>query len=337
MMKSLLSFALAAGCLAAQQQAPVKLRVAEIRRDFPQADISNGVIKATLLLPDAEKGYYRATRFDWSGQVQSLQYKGHSYFGQWNPREDPKLHDSIMGPVEEFGNNALGWDEAQPGGVFVKVGVGALKKPEGNARYSSFTTYDIVDSGKWNVRKGSDFVEFTQELKDSAGYAYVYRKTVRLAKGKPVLSLEHTLRNTGQKAIETSVYEHNFYMLDGRPTGPEFVVKFPFEVKSVRSLAPLAETSGKELRYLQELQERQTAQSELTGFGASPADYDIRVENSKTGAGVRQTSDRPIARINFWSIRATVCPEAYINLRVEPGKETSWRIDYEFYTLDPAK
>ena len=141
--------------------------------------------------------------------------------------------------MEEFAAT-LGWDDAQPGGTFVKVGVGALKKPEGARPYTSFTTYDIVHSGKWSVRAGPDFVEFTQELKDVAGYAYVYRKTVRLAKDKPVMSLEHSLRNTGRKAIETGVYDHNFYMIDGRPTGPDFVVKFPFELKSARSLAPLS-------------------------------------------------------------------------------------------------
>jgi hypothetical protein len=306
-------------------------------QEFPQAEITNGSIKAKLYLPDTEKGYYRSTRFDWSGVIPSLEYKGHTFFGQWFPRYDPKVNDSIQGPVEEFSNTPpLGWDQAQPGGTFVKLGVGALKKPEGARPYTSYTTYDIVDSGKWSVRTGPDFVEFTQELKDAAGYSYVYRKTVRLAKDKPVMSLEHSLRNTGQKVIETSVYDHNFYMIDGRPTGPDFVVKFPFEVKAARSLAPLAETSGKELHFLQEFQARNTAQSDLTGYGTGPADYDMRVENRKAGAGVRQTSDHPIARINFWAPRTTVCPEAYINLRVEPGKETAWRIDYEFYTF-PAE
>jgi hypothetical protein len=311
--------------------------VPAVAQDFPRAEISNGTVRAKLLLPDPGKGYYRATRFDWSGVIESLDYQGHTYFGQWNPRYDPKINDAIMGPVEEFDSTALGWDAAQPGGVFAKIGVGALKKPEGTRPYSSFTTYEIADPGKWTVRSGADFVEFTQELKDAAGYAWVYRKTVRLAKGKPVLSLEHSLKNTGQKVLESSVYEHNFFVIDGRPTGPEFVVKFPFDVKPARNMAPLAETSGHELRYLQELRRGQTAQSELTGFGAKPEDYDFRVENRKTGAGVRQTSDRPVARINFWSVRATVCPEAYINLRVEPGKETAWRIDYEFYTLPPAQ
>jgi hypothetical protein len=28
-----------------------------------------------------------------------------------------------------------------------------------------------------------------------------------------------------------------------------------------------------------------------------------------------------------------VCPEAFIDLRIEPGKESSWRIAYEFYEV----
>ncbi|HVN82228.1 MAG TPA: hypothetical protein VMW38_24805, partial [Terriglobia bacterium] len=44
--------------------------------DFPQADISNGVIRADFFLPDPDHGYYRGTRFDWSGVISSLKYKG---------------------------------------------------------------------------------------------------------------------------------------------------------------------------------------------------------------------------------------------------------------------
>ncbi len=32
-------------------------------------------------LPDAENGMYRATRFDWSGVIGSVKYKGHEYLG----------------------------------------------------------------------------------------------------------------------------------------------------------------------------------------------------------------------------------------------------------------
>lgn len=45
--------------------------------DLPRAEISNGQITLRMHLPDARNGYYRSTRFDWSGAVYRLQYKGH--------------------------------------------------------------------------------------------------------------------------------------------------------------------------------------------------------------------------------------------------------------------
>ena len=68
--------------------------------DAPQAAISNGTLDAKLYLPDSASGYYRGTRFDWSGVIHSLRYRGHEYFGTWFERYDPKTHDAITGPVE---------------------------------------------------------------------------------------------------------------------------------------------------------------------------------------------------------------------------------------------
>jgi hypothetical protein len=302
--------------------------------DFPAAEITNGTVKAKLYLPDPAQGYYRATRFDWSGQIPDLEYKGHSYFGEWNPAPyDPKLHDAIMGPVEEFLTNGmgLGYAEAKAGGTFLKIGVGVIRKPD-EPKFQQFKTYEIVDPGKWSVQKHGDSVVFTQTVTDpSSGYAYVYTKTVKLVKGKPELVLEHRLKNIGKNAIESDVYEHNFYMLDKQAVGPDIVVRFPFEVEAAGDFRGFAETRGRELVYLKELQKGQSAQSELTGFGADPKDYNIVEENLKTGAGVRQTSDRPVVRINYWSIRSTACPEAYIHMNIAPGKDFTWKINYEFY------
>jgi hypothetical protein len=310
------------------------LALALFAAEAPQAEISSPSIHAKLLLPDADQGYYRATRFDWSGVIASLEWDGHNYFGQWFPRYDPKLHDAIMGPVEEFLTNGagLGYAEAKTGESFVKIGVGAVKKPDEKA-FRQFNTYEITDNGKWTVQKHADSVEFTQVLPDTLGYAYTYTKTVRLAKDKPELILEHRLRNTGRKVIDSSVYEHNFYMLDGQPTGPDVVVKFPFEVHAVANLNGMAETRGSEFVYLQELATGRQVYTEFKGYGDTAKDYDIRVENRKAGIGVRQTSDRPIAKLVFWSIRTTACPEAYIDMHIEPGKEFTWRITYDFYKL----
>jgi len=303
----------------------------------PQTQISSASVRATVYLPDPKDGYYRATRFDWSGVIAGLEWNGHKYFGQWFDRYDPKIHDAIMGPVEEFLTNGagLGYDEAKAGESFVKIGVGVVRKPD-ERTFRQFNTYEILDNGKWTVNHGPDWIEFTQEISGPQGYAYVYRKTLRLAKNKPELAIEHSLKNTGRKVIETSVYEHDFFMLDGQPTSPDFVLTFPFQLKAVSDLKGLAETRGKEFAYLRELQTGQTAMTELQGYGAGSGDYDIRVENRKTGAGVHQTSDRPMSKLVLWSIRTTVCPEAYISLRIEPGRESAWRIAYEFYTAAPA-
>ncbi len=299
----------------------------------PQAEISNRSVKARFYLPDPDNGYYRATRFDWSGVISSLQYAGHEYFGVWFQRYDPKINDAITGPVEEFRTNdaGLGYDAAKPGGTFIRIGVGVVRKPEERA-YRTFNTYEIVDPGGWRTRTGRDRIEFTHTLADG-GYAYVYRKTVRLEKNKPVMVIEHSLKNTGKLPIETTQYNHNFFMIDKLPIGPDVSIKFAFEPIAKANLRGLAEVRGKELVFLRELQDRQSAFTELEGFAGSAKDYDIRIENRKAGAGVRITGDRPLARFVFWSIRTTACPEPYVSLRVEPGRETKWKISYEFYTL----
>jgi len=302
--------------------------------EIPQAEIASGAVHAILYPPDAAGGYYRATRFDWSGVIAKLEWKGHSYFGQWFDRYDPKTNDAIVGPVEEFltGGAGLGYAEAKPGDCFVKIGVGALRKPDESA-FHQFQTYEICDSGKWTVRRGPDWMEFVQELPAVNGYAYVYRKKVSLRDNPPGLVLEHSLRNTGRKTIETAVYEHNFFMLDSQPTGPDIVVSFPFAVRAAQASPGLAETRGNQVVFLRELARGQTVHTDLEGYGGDARDYDIRVENRKTGAGVRQTCDRPISKLVLWSIRTTVCPEAYIDLRVEPQQEANWRISYEFYSV----
>lgn len=302
--------------------------------DFPHAEISNGDggIRAKLLLPDAERGYYRGTRFDWSGVIASLEYKGHNYFGKWFEKYDPKIHDAIMGPVEEFrtGDSALGYDQAKAGDTFVKIGVGVLRKPD-EAAYKFSNAYELVNGGKWSVQTFPDHVVFTHELSDSSGIAYLYTKTVRLVKGKPEMVIEHRLKNTGKRGFETSVYNHNFFVMDGQPSGPDFAVKFPFEVKTVADVSNTAVAKGNELTYVRELPTGESVYTELKGYGTTRKDFDIRVENSKEKIGAHIVGDKPLSKLVFWSIRTTLCPEAYVSMQVDPGKTSEWKITYEFY------
>jgi hypothetical protein len=300
--------------------------------EYPSASISNEKVRATLYLPDTERGYYRATRFDWSGVIASLESGGHSYFGVWFDKYDPKLHDAITGPVEEFlsGSSALGYDEAPVGGTFIRIGVGTLRKPK-EASFQRFSTYEIVDHGKWKVDAKKDHITFEHTLSDAtSGYGYVYRKTVRLVPGKAEMVIEHSLRNTGGKKIATDVYNHNFMVIDGQPTGPDFSIAFNFPPKASRDFQGLAEIKGQELHYLKQFTTKDRAMSELTGFSDKVSDHEFRITNRKSGASVRITGDKPLSKIVFWSADRVLSPENYITMSIDPGKDFKWNVRYEF-------
>ena len=296
----------------------------------PQVELDNGLVRTTLYLPDAQRGYYQGTRFDWSGAFKSLEYGGHRYVDQWFETYDPKIHDAINGPVEEF--TALGYADAKPGETFVKIGVGVLRKPD-DKPYAFARSYDVTDGGKWDVKRSRDRVAFQHDLDDATGYGYRYVKTVRLVKGKPELVLEHSLKNTGRKPIETSVYNHNFFVIDKQPTGPGIQVKFPFVVKGEgRGFGTAILARDSSLVYARELDKKeQVFSAGLQGFGSSADAYDIRIENVKTGAGVRATGDQPIEKLVYWACSTTSCPEPYVKLRAAPGQTLTWTITYAFY------
>jgi hypothetical protein len=192
----------------------------------PEARTASGPVRARVYLPDATRGFYRGTRFDWSGVIGSLEYAGHDFYPAWFQRSDPNVHDFIYdgaaivagpctaatGPVEEFvaDGQGLGFDQARPGGTFLKIGVGVLRRPDDKA-CDPYRLYPIVDAGKRTVDARADSVAFQQELADpNTGFGYEYRKTVAVAGQDRRLVLDHRLRNTGTRRIEASVYNHNF-------------------------------------------------------------------------------------------------------------------------------
>jgi hypothetical protein len=288
--------------------------------------ISNGLINATLYLPDNDSGYYRGVRFDRSGLIPQLTFNRHSYFGQWYKVYGPTINDAIMGPVEAF--DPLGYDNAKPGDTFVKIGVGTLIKPD-NSPYNFARDYQLANAGAWKVKTGANKVDYEHTLNDT-GYSYAYHKTIELIKGKPLLVISHTLKNTGTHTIETAVFDHNFFVMDNQHTGPGFVVTFPLKLtESLAGKEDYVKYNDNQLVFLKELEHKNVSFKDVTnGKGCT---YDIKIENRHTGAGVRITGDKPISKMVFWSAQTTLCPEPYINVKATPGQEFTWKITYEFY------
>jgi hypothetical protein len=320
---------------------------------YPSIRISNGGLRAKIYLPDAAKGFYRGTRFDWAGAFASLEYKGHEYYGPFFERFDPAVSDVVIedpikaginsassGPVEEFvsgpDGTALGYNEAKPGEAFCKIGVGALRKID-DAPYSSYVNYPILNGGKRSQNSGPDWVEFTQELKCGSGYGYTYTKILRLQKNEPVMTIEHRIVNTGKKTIETQVYDHNFLTIDHQPTGPDVSIRFPFAPVPSSSSGKLAEVRGKQLLFPKDLEGSDTFYADFKGFGNTRQDYEFTVENHKTGAGVVIRGDQPLVYVGVWAVRTVVAPEPYIAMKIAVGQEFRWKYSYRFYTNSTAK
>lgn len=299
---------------------------------YKAANISNGIVEAKLYMPDAENGYYRGTRFDWSGQLYSLVSGGHSYFGKWFEKYDPLLHDAIMGPVDDF--YPVGYDEAKVGETFLKIGIGTMVKPE-ETKYNFPKKYEKVNTGKWKVKKKKDHVDFTHQFSDEKN-AYLYHKTVQLIDGKPEMDILHTLTNKGKTAIDTRVYNHNFFVLDSQITGPDFSVGLQFIAQPEKpSPQATGEIQGNRIVFNKVFAKNDhLVYAPLLGYGKEAKDYDFRIENNKTGAAVRVNCDKPIIRLVFWSAEKTICPEPYIAIKIAPGESFSWKYKYEFYTCE---
>lgn len=298
--------------------------------DFPTRTLKTDDLVVTVYPPDKDKGMYRGTRFDWSG-VLDVQFGKHKLFGPWLGNPDPKNHDSIVGPCEEFGMfvNPLGYDDAKVGGHFLKIGVGVLEKPK-EEKYRFMHTYPIAKTEPWKIETTDKLMTFRQTIATDFGYGYTYSKSLEL-KGR-TLVIGHTLENTGTKPIHTDHYNHNFFNVDGDAVGKNYSLDFPFEPKAskpVERFAELVKLDGKSFSFTGAL-DKGTIYGGLVGFDGTVKTNGVTMKHKPSGVTVRVTGDKPLKQFQVWGMSTTICPEPFIGLKIEPGKSDSWKWTYEF-------
>jgi hypothetical protein len=62
---------------------------------------------------------------------------------------------ALAGSVDEF-QTVLGGNEAKPGGTFIKIGAGVLRKGEGD--YDCYRPYEVLDQGQHSDGTKSQFI-----------------------------------------------------------------------------------------------------------------------------------------------------------------------------------
>jgi len=295
---------------------------------YPSLTISNEEVEMKIYLPDAENGMYRATRFDWSGVIGSVKYKNHEYFGYWKDTHDPYFHEDLTGPVEGYIKPGLGYEEAEPGGKYVRIGVGIIEKPDEEA-YHFTNSYKLLDHGHWTVDHGADWISFKHELNSDIGYSYIYEKIIKLKSNG--FTLEHKLMNTGEKSIETDQFNHIFFMIDGEQSGTAFNISFPYPITTEDDPKGFAEIKDNELNFIKNLEDDDSFFLSLNGYSTEVEDHKVTVVNRKSGAGVSYTIDKPLHRMAFWACKTTLSPENFIWIAVEPGEEDEWTSEYTLF------
>jgi len=284
-----------------------------------------------IYLPDVQKGFYRGSRFDWSGLVAQVEYKGRTYFGELKRPHDPLVHDHAVGTCEEFGmESGLGYDEAAPGETFIKIGIGRLEKPEGEKRYSFWHPYRIVETFPWRIEAHEDRVSFCQEASDSRGWGYVYTKVVMLAVEEPRLTIRHVFKNTGSRPIRTQHYSHNMICLDQQPFGEDYTLRFPVAVRTQqqdRLDNCGARVQGSEIAFTRLLDGSLWFQ--LDADWAKCENW-VEIIQRRTGTKLKIIGNWPIAKFCVYAESTAVCPEPFLDIILAPGEEKSWDIYYLF-------
>ncbi len=299
--------------------------------DYPRLRLDNGEIAVSVFLPDARAGYYRGTRFDWSGIIERVDYRGHRFYAPLHANHDPTGHDHVSGPATEFAMfEPMGFAEAAPEESFVKIGVGLLARGTGDA-YSFSEKYRLVRAGAWAVGHGPGWVRFEQDLDGPRGWAYRYRKTIRLVPGKPEFVMSQYLENRGRRRIDITHYNHNFTLIDDTPYGPDYRVEFPF---AAANPAPIGEHAGFRDHSII-VAEPLGAEESLWAIvfdGHDPGGFNAaRVRNLQTGAAVDFEGDARLERMVFWAVERAVCPEPFIRIRLAPGQSREWKTRYRFH------
>jgi hypothetical protein len=329
-------FLLAAGAVAA----PVSVVAADTQARLAQADLSHfpqdtlrgKLLRVRYYLPDSQRGYYRGTRFDWSGMISRVEYRGHTFFCEFRQEHDPLNHDDVCGTAEEFGMTVPppGFKEAKAGDPFLKIGVGVLERTD-DPEYGFWKKYKILVPGEWQVKKTADRVEFTQRMQMPGGWGYSYAKTLRVSRDAPLLTIERRLTNTGSRGLVTDHYGHNFIRIDDALAGPDYRLEFAFTPRFGEGArtADCVAVRGNALEFLKEVPSNGAVWVPIEG-SVNPAESRINILNRRLGVAMAIATDQPLSRLVFYSSNGVLCPEPFVQLTLRPGETKTWTTFYSF-------
>jgi hypothetical protein len=274
---------------------------------------------------------YKGSRFDWTGKIVSVKFQNIQLAGVESPTNDNSPYLG-KGFYNEFGiDDALGFEAAPIGGWFHKIGVGLLKKEDNKYHISKSYT---VKPAKFKMTSKADalLIECTSAIIN--GYGYALKKEIVL--NDTGFTLRYRLENTGENAIITDEYAHNFTAINKTPIGPNYLLKFPFQLQP----SCFEETVNPEQKVIigdTDLKFKAEPNvpfffSNLSGNETVAAHWEIVNLTSKIG--MTETGNFKTNKINVWGAPHVICPELFFKINLKPGETTEWSRQYKVYHLE---
>lgn len=273
---------------------------------------------------------YNFSRFDWTGKIAVVKFK--NIYLSSVERTDCENENSFgKGFYNEFGiDTALGFEDAKIGGWFHKIGVGLLKKDD--HQYLFNKKYDIKPA-EFEIITESNKIIIICKSKSVNGYSYVLKKEIELHNSS--FMIKYHLHNTGEKDIITDEYIHNFTAINNDLIGPNYLLKFPFQIKPElfkETVNPEQKVniSKNEISF-NGLTNEQFFFSNLSGNKNVNAVWELI--NHKNNIGISETGSFQTTKINLWGWKHVMSPELFYKVHIKPNESAEWTRTYAVFKV----
>lgn len=280
---------------------------------------------------DAPNENYNFSRFDWTGKIVKAKFQNIQLSTVENTDCQNKNHFG-KGFYNEFGiDTALGFDEAEVGGWFHKIGVGLLKK-EGN-EYLFNKNYEIKPA-KFKLETKSNKVLITCKSDAVNGYSYVLRKEIEIHDSS--FTMKYYLENTGKKDIVTTEYCHNFIAINRDLIGSNYILKSPFQLNPHL----FGETVNPEQKIDIGRNEFKFNGSPKEQFffshlnGSENVDAKWELVHLKSKIGISEVGSFKTNKVNLWGWKHVISPELFFDIAIEPSESIEWSRSYNVFAVD---
>ncbi len=257
---------------------------------------------------DSPSEGYNYSRFDHSGKIISVKYKG--------------LEIAAIERFDDVPLNQIGR------GFYNELGM--LKKDDG--AYDFLKSYSIIPLD-FQIRENAQSLYLESSTPELNGYAYVLRKRISLT--QMGFTIEYELLNSGSEPLITNEYVHNFVSANGHLIDDQYQLQFPFSLNSdefdeVINPDNLLNINMNSISFRGN-PETPFFISNLSGGKLVNASWELI--HKKLNIRISESGSFKTNKVNLWGWKHVISPELFHKINLKPGQTERWSRNFKISNL----